>query len=284
MNDKSGIKFVGIPSISIVIVSDATGSTALQMVRSALVQFGDVDAEIIRHAHVNSSRRILSVVEEAAKKKSLIVHTIVSSDLRHQLLQQSRLLGVDAMDLMGPVLDRLSIHFHRPPIEEPGLYKQWDEGRTREIAAVEFTFRHDDGRKPEDLPSAEIVLVGISRSIKTPIALYLSYHGWFTANIPLILEVDPPTELFSVPREKVFCLTMVESRFIELRQARAAAANLPQSSYVSPEYIRKEISYSRRLCLEHGWQLIDTTGKSVEEASGEIIGLMPESEKKSILQ
>lgn len=252
------------------------------MVRSALAQFGDVTAEILKRTQVNTRQRVLLVMKEAAGKKSLILHTIVSSDLRNFLLQQSRLAGVDAMDLMGPVIDRLSVHLHRPPMKEPGLYKRLAEGETREIAAVEFAFRHDDGRKPEDLPSAEIVLIGISRSMKTPITLYLSFHGWFTANVPLILEVDPPTELFSVPREKVFCLTMAESRLLELRQARAWAINLPQGSYLSMEYIRREIMYSQKLCRDHGWQLIDTTGKSVEEAAREILVLIPASDNKSI--
>jgi regulator of PEP synthase PpsR (kinase-PPPase family) len=252
------------------------------MVRSALVQFGEAGAEIIQRAHVNTPQRVLLIVEEAARRKSLILHTIVSSDLRHHMLQEARRAGVDAMDLMGPVLDRLSVHLHRPPIEEAGLYKHLAEGKTREIAAVEFAFRHDDGRKTEDLPAAEIVLVGISRSMKTPITLYLSYHGWFTANVPLILEVEPPSELFSLPSEKVFCLTMAENRLMELRQTRATATSLPQGTYLSPEYIRNEIAYSRKLCRDHGWQLIDTTGKSVEEAAREILALMPAADKKSI--
>jgi hypothetical protein len=269
------------PRIAIFIVSDATGATALQMVRSALVQFGDIGAETVRRAHVNTPERIKAVVEEAAREKSLIVHTIVSSDLRRILLQESRLAGVDAMDLMGPLLDRLSVHLKRPPIEEPGLYKHLTEGKTREIAAVEFAFRHDDGRKTEDLPDAEIVLIGISRSMKTPVSLYLSYHGWFAANVPLIMEVGPPSEIFLVPREKVFCLTMAESRLLELRQSRASATNLPRGDYLSPEYIRKEMLFAKKLCRDHGWQVIDTTGKSVEETAREILGLMPKVDAQS---
>jgi [pyruvate, water dikinase]-phosphate phosphotransferase / [pyruvate, water dikinase] kinase len=282
MNDNPETKNAGTSSISIFIVSDATGGTALRMVRSALVQFGDMGVELIQHTHVNTPQRVQTVVDEATRKKSLILHTIVSSDLRRLMLQQSRLAGIDAMDLMGPVLDRLSVFLNRPPIEEPGLYKHLAEGKSREIAAVEFAFRHDDGRKPEDLPSAEIVLVGISRSLKTPTTLYLAYHGWFTANVPLILEVQPPYELFSVPSEKVFCLVMAESRLLELRQTRASATNLPHGSYVLPEYIRDEISYAKKLCRDYKWQLIDTTGKSIEEIAREILELRPELEKKPL--
>jgi regulator of PEP synthase PpsR (kinase-PPPase family) len=275
-------KAAGVPQVSIFIVSDATGGTALRMVRSALVQFGDMNVELIQRTHINTPQRLQAVVEEAASKKSLILHTIVSSDLRRFMLQQSRLAGIDAMDLMGPVLDRLSVFFNRPPIEEAGLYKHLAEGKTREIAAVEFAFRHDDGRKPEDLPYAEIVLVGVSRSLKTPTTLYLAYHGWFTANMPIILEVPVPDELFSVPHEKVFCLVMAESRLLELRRTRASAITLPQSNYISPEYVRNELSYAKKLCRDHDWQLIDTTGKSIEEIAREILALMPASEKKSL--
>jgi regulator of PEP synthase PpsR (kinase-PPPase family) len=275
-------KTTGASPVSIFIVSDATGGTALRMVRSALVQFGDMGVELIQRTHVNTPQRVQTVVEEAARKRSLIVHTIVSSDLRNLILQQSRLAGVDAMDLMGPVLDRLSVFLDRPPIEEAGLYKHLAEGKTREIAAVEFAFRHDDGRKPEDLPYAEIVLVGVSRSLKTPTTLYLAYHGWFTANVPIILEVPVSEELFSVPHEKVFCLVMAESRLLELRRTRASSISLPQSSYISPEYVRDEILYAKKLCRDHAWQLIDTTGKSIEEIAREILALMPATEKKSL--
>jgi [pyruvate, water dikinase]-phosphate phosphotransferase / [pyruvate, water dikinase] kinase len=268
--------------VLVFIVSDATGGTALRMVRSALVQFGDTGVELIQRTHVNTPQRLQAVVEEAARKKSLIVHTIVSSDLRNRMLQQSRLAGVDAMDLMGPLLDRLSVFLDRPPIEEAGLYKHLAEGKTREIAAVEFAFRHDDGRKPEDLPYAEIVLVGVSRSLKTPTTLYLAYHGWFTANVPIILEVPVPDELFSVPHEKVFCLVMAESRLLELRRTRASAITLPQSTYILPEYVRDEILYAKKLCRDHNWQLIDTTGKSIEEIAREVMALIPSSEKKSL--
>jgi hypothetical protein len=268
--------------ISIFIVSDATGDTALQVVSSALVQFCDTNVEIIQRPHINTIQRVRDVLAEAAQKKSLILHTIVSSELRHFILQESRLSNVDSMDILGPVLDRLSAHLKCVPTEEPGLYKHLAEGKTREIAAVEFAFKHDDGRRPEDLPSAEIVLVGISRSMKTPTMLYLAYHGWFTANIPLVLEVPVPEELFSVPSEKVFCLVMSESRLLELRNTRATVTKLPQKNYISPEYIDKEISYAKKLCRDHNWQLIDTTGKSVEEVAKEILSLIPVSDKTSI--
>jgi regulator of PEP synthase PpsR (kinase-PPPase family) len=262
---------------SIFIVSDATGKTALRVVRSALVQFEDAPVEIIERGMVNTEERIHAVVDEAAYAKALILHTLVSSDLRRLMLLQSRLLGVDAMDLMGPMLERLSEFFKQAPKEEPGLYKHLAEGKTREIEAVDFAFHHDDGQGADDLDKAEVVLVGVSRSMKTPTMLYLAYHGWFAANVPLILELQPPQQLLKLPKEKVFCLISDESRLLTMRNTRARAYNLPPSPYTSPEYIRTELAYARMVCRDNNWRVIETAGKSIEEITREIIELLPQN-------
>jgi regulator of PEP synthase PpsR (kinase-PPPase family) len=259
------------PRLSIFIVSDATGGTALRVVRSALVQFSDARVNLVERGQVNTEQRIRAIVQEAAQAKALILHTLVSSDLRRLMLQQSRLLGVDAMDLMGPVLDRLSVFLKQTPKEEPGLYKHLTEGKTREIEAVDFAFHHDDGQGVDDLDKAEVVLVGVSRSMKTPTMLYLAYHGWFAANVPLILEIPPPPQLLSLPKEKVFCLVSDENHLLTMRKSRARAYNLPQSPYTSPEYIRTELAYARMVCRDNNWRVIETAGKSIEEITREII-------------
>ncbi len=259
------------PPLSIFIVSDATGGTALRVVRSALVQFGPVDVVLVERGHANTPGRISDIVKEAAEAKALILHTLVSSSLRSLMLRESRLLGVDAMDLMGPVLDRLSVFLKLTPKEEPGLYKHLAEGKSREIEAVDFAFRHDDGQGVDDLEKAEVVLVGVSRSMKTPTMLYLAYHGWFAANVPLILEIPPPPQLLALPKEKVFCLISDENHLLIMRSSRVKAYNLPPSPYTSPEYIRTELSYARMVCRDNNWRIIETSGKSIEEITREII-------------
>jgi len=259
---------------SIFIVSDATGGTALRVVRSALVQFDGAQINLIERGQVNTPQRICAIVQEAAKEKALILHTLVSSDLRSLMLQQSRLMGVDAMDLMGPVLDRLTVFLKLSPKEEPGIYQHLAEGKTREIEAVDFAFHHDDGQGADDLKKAEVVLVGVSRSMKTPTMLYLAYHGWFAANVPLILEIPPPQQLLEVSKEKVFCLISDERQLLTMRNSRVKAYDLPPSPYTSPEYIRTELSYARMVCRENNWRTIETAGKSIEEITREIIGLL----------
>jgi [pyruvate, water dikinase]-phosphate phosphotransferase / [pyruvate, water dikinase] kinase len=260
--------------LSILIVSDATGGTAMRLVRSALVQFSGARVNLIERGQTNTPERISAIVQEAAKEKALILHTLVSSDLRGLMLQQSRLLGVDSMDIMGPVLDRLSVFLKLKPKEEPGIYSHLGEGKTREIEAVDFAFHHDDGQGVDDIDKAEVVLVGVSRSMKTPTMLYLAYHGWFAANVPLILEIPPPPPLLAIPKEKVFCLISDEGHLLTTRSSRARIYDLPPSPYTSPEYIRTELSYARMICRDNHWRLIETAGKSIEEITREIIELL----------
>ncbi|HEX7509711.1 MAG TPA: pyruvate, water dikinase regulatory protein [Chitinivibrionales bacterium] len=258
----------------IFIVSDATGETARRLVQAALIQFGNGRATLIGRTRVATGRQVRAIVKEAWEKKALIIHTLAASNLRQSMQRESRLLRVDAMDIMGPVLDRLSIFLKMLPKEAPGLYKHLNEGKTRVIAAVGFAFHHDDGQGMEDLSQAEVVIVGVSRSMKTPAMLYLAYHGWFAANVPLIKEISLPSELLALPPKKVFCLIPSETWLYEVRKTRSEVYGLPPSSYISPEYIRDELAFARRQCSETGWRMIETSGKSIEEIAQEIIGLL----------
>lgn len=264
--------------LTILVVSDATGETAERIVRSALVQFKNAPAEVVRRGHVRTLTQVRAVAREAAERRALILHTLVSNKLRRSMLAESRRRGVDAMDLMGPVLDRLASHLQLTPREKPGLFKQLKEYKSREIEAVEFAFQHDDGQHPQGLKRAEVVLVGISRTMKTPTTLYLAYRRWFAANVPLIPEVQPPAELLAVPAERVFCLFMSPLRLQELRSTRADIFGIPAEPYTSLERIREELRFARDLCDQRGWQQIDATGKSVEEVVREILALLPNEE------
>jgi regulator of PEP synthase PpsR (kinase-PPPase family) len=260
--------------LTILVVSDATGETAERMVRSALVQFANAETTIIQRGQIRTGKQVRAVVQEAESHSAIILHTLVSDELRDLMLAQARKRGVDAMDLMGPVLDRLARHLKLTPQEKPGLFKQLVDAKSREIEAVEFAFRHDDGVRADELDQAEVVLVGVSRTMKTPTMLYLAYHGWFAANVPLILEVAPPKILDVLPAEHVFCLDMDLDRLQELRYARAIATKIPEEPYASADHIRHEVLVARQLCIGHHWRMIDVSGKSVEEVAREIIVLL----------
>jgi len=267
-------------TLTVFVVSDATGETAERLSRAALIQFGDAPVRLVRHGKVRTLEQIRAVVQEASGGDSIILHTLVSDELRRQMLAESRLHGVDALDAIGAVLERIATHLHLTPREKPGLFKQLTEAKTREIEAVAFAFRHDDGQNADGLDRAEVVLVGASRTKKTPTMLYLAYRGWFAANVPIVLGVDLPKVLHAVRRQRIFCLTMNAGQLRELRCVRAGGERIPSEPYTSLEYIRKELLHSRQLCLEHGWQHIDVTSKSVEEVSREIIALLPGQEPR----
>jgi len=257
------------------VVSDATGETAERVVRSALVQFESAETTVVRRGHVRTEEQVRQVVAEAAGMQAVILHTLVSDDLRRCMLAETRRQAVDSMDLMGPILDRLALHLHLTPREMPGLFKQLGEARQREIEAVEFAFRHDDGQRVEGLPQAEVVLVGASRTMKTPTTLYLAYRGWFAANVPLVPEMPVPATLESFPASRVFCLLLTPNRLLELRHARASYLEMPNEGYATLAAVRRDLRHSQQLAREYGWHTIDATGKSVEEIAQEIVTLLP---------
>jgi [pyruvate, water dikinase]-phosphate phosphotransferase / [pyruvate, water dikinase] kinase len=266
--------------LTIYVVSDATGETAERVVRSGLTQFEGAETTettILRRGGVRTREQIAQVVAEAAGKPSLILHTLVSDDLRRSILAEARRHGVDSMDLMGPLLDRLATHLHRSPREMPGLFRQLGEVRLREVEAVEFAFHHDDGQRAEDLGRAEVVLVGASRTMKTPTMLYLAYRGWFAANVPLVPEIPLPPPLLAVPASRVFCLMQTANRLLELRHTRASYLDLPDEGYATLASVQRDLRYSQRLAREFGWHTVDATGKSVEELAQEIVTLLPKT-------
>ena len=262
--------------LTVFVVSDATGNTAQRMMRAALVQFQDAPVRLIRRAHVQKPRQVHQVVHEARDGSSIIIHTLVSDELRRVMRAESRLHGVDALDIMGPILERLSVHLKIVPQEKPGLFQDLTEAKTREIEAVSFAFRHDDGQNTQDLERAEVVLVGVSRAMKTPTMLYMAYRGWFAANVPLVPGLPPPDALRAVPSDRVFCLVMAPERLQQLRRVRAEEESIPLQPYTSLEQIRMELSYVEELCRKHQWHRIDATGKSVEEVAREIIEWLEE--------
>jgi len=262
--------------LTVFVVSDATGETVERMARSALVQFEDAEVSVIRRAQVTTPDQVRAVMQEAAAGDSIVVYTLVSDDLRRLMLAEARLRGVDSLDVLGPLLERLAIHLRLTSRQKPGLFKQLAEAKTREIRAVAFAFKHDDGQNVEDLHRAEVVLVGPSRTMKTPVMLYLAYRGWLAANVPLVPELAVPKPLLSAPAERVFCLGLQPEELRDRRLVRATEEGIPREPYASLPQIRKECRYAEWLCREHGWRQIDVTGKAVEEVAREIITLLRE--------
>ena len=174
------------------VVSDGTGGTAKQALRAALVQFEHTKVQIHIRPDVRSEQQVEEIIFEAYLKQGLLIHTLVSKKLRHLILDQGRLHELLTIDLMGPLLAQLSSHFENLPSEKPGIYNKLNRAYFQRIEAVEFTLRHDDGQHVDELESADIVLLGVSRTFKTPLSVYMAYRGWRVANVPIILNIPVP--------------------------------------------------------------------------------------------
>lgn len=258
----------------IFVVSDGTGGTAERALSAAMTQFEETGIVIEIRAGVRSEENITRVIEETAAVKGIIVHTLVSNELREFLLRTARLHNVESIDLMGPLLSRLSHQFSVRPTEKPGLFRQLNEDYFRRIETMEFALKHDDGQRIHELKQAEIVLVGVSRTFKTPLSVYLAFKKWFVANVPIIMGVEPPPILSEIPPERVFGLTMETRRLASLRKAREKYLDGATGEYANLDYVRREVIYALQIFdRPPKWQVINVTGKPIEEFAAEIIAL-----------
>lgn len=259
------------------VVSDGTGGTAERALNAALTQFQGVKIEIEVRPAVRTEKQVRDAVEKAAQVGGFIVHTMVSNELRRVMLRTGRLHNVETIDLMGPLLSRLSHQLDVSPVEKPGLFQQLNEDYFRRIETMEFAFRHDDGQHIEDVPHAEIVIVGVSRTFKTPLSVYLAFKRWLVANVPIVLDIEPPPILSELPPGHVVGLTSNVDSLAVLRRVRLRYLGGVPTEYADLEYVRREVIYALRIFESHKWPIIDVTGKPIEEIASEIVSLIRHS-------
>ncbi len=258
------------------LTSDATGETAARIADAALSQFERRDVVVIRRPQVRSDEQIHAVVTEAQAVHGTILHTLVSSATRTRMVELTRLLGVPAIDLIGPLLAHLETFFGSSPKAKPGLLHQMDEGYLQRIEAVQFTVQHDDGRNIQTLHQSDIVLVGVSRTGKTPLSMYIAQYGWKVANVPIVFGVPPPKELFAISPAKVVGLTISPDKLQMVRSARAKKFGHLDLSYATVEGIAQEMEYCRSLfAANRGWRLLDVTTRAIEEVAADILSALP---------
>lgn len=256
------------------VVSDSTGRTAEQALNAALVQFEGAEVETIVRPGVRSKIQVMKVVEEAKLQKAFIVHTLVSDEIRSLMLATARRLNVDTIDLMGPFLLRLSLQFANVPSEKPGLFNEVNRDYFQRIEAMEYTFRHDDGLRTHELDKADIILVGVSRTFKTPLSIYLAFKGWLVANIPIVYKSKMPETLNTVDPKKVFGLTTYPTRLTQLRKARHEHLGGATGDYATFEHVTRELRYAHRIFHMHPkWAVINVTSKAIEEIASEILSV-----------
>ena len=259
----------------IFVTSDGSGRTAEQALKASLAQFPGAEIEIIIRSKVRTKKRVDEVVNEAAEAKGFIVHTIVTDLIREHLVKLCRDFNIEAIDLMGPLIARLSETLATTPTEKPGLFGRLNKSYFRRIESMEFAIRHDDGQRTEDLDKAEIVLLGVSRTFKTPLSIYFAFKGWFVANVPITLEQKPPEILQSLPSERIFCLDTNARQLAGLRQARHEYLKGVTMDYADQEFVRIELMHARQFYAKNPkWSIVNVTNKPIEEIASEILTIM----------
>ena len=271
------------PPLCVFILSDATGDTASRVVRAALKQFVGGEVEIKRFPNVLHLSEVRSIVKEATQRTTLVAHTFAATPLRKIVEEECHALGIKTLDLLGPLLNSLESFLKAKPQETPGLLHRIDEAYFRRIDAVEFAVMHDDGKHMEGLRHADFVLLGLSRTGKTPLSVYLALEGWRVGNVPLIHEQPLPREVTDLPKSQVAGLVLDPRRLADVRRSRLEYLAPGQvMDYDDEEVVREEVAWSRRLFTKHGIRFIDVTEKAIEESAHQILALVaPSRERQS---
>lgn len=259
---------------TIYILSDGTGETASTMIRAVLVQYSDIAINIVRCKNVRTEEQIDSLVEDVASRQGLVVFTMVSPQMSRKVIESCGQKGIAAVDLMGPLLKVLDQYFGRSEAgHTAGLLRAVDDQYFKRIEAIEYTVKHDDGKTVTDLDQADIVLVGISRTSKTPLSIFLSHKGWKVANIPLVLNQPPPEALFKIDQRRIVGLTIDPSSLTRIRKKRLEKFGQdPGGEYATMAHIQAEIEFAKQLFKQNRrWPVFDVTDRALEETAAEIV-------------
>ena len=258
----------------IFVVSDATGATAEHVLRAALAQFEAEDVKVERRPEVRTIEQIGQIVDEARQTGAMLVHTLASTDLRRAIYLRATEQRVHSVDLLGNVLSDLSRFLGASPGGVPGGLHRFDEGYYRRTDALTFVVKHDDGLALDDLGRAEIIIVGVSRTSKTPLSIYPAVRGYFVANVPILPAVDPPGELFKIDQRKVVALRMDPNRLCHIRQQRLRSfRDDARQAYTDPRLVQQEVAYADDIFQRASWPVVDMTLKSLEEVAVEVVSL-----------
>lgn len=257
----------------IYVVSDATGETAERIIRAALSQFHKDEVLVQRLCRIQNEADIHLAMSVVVREPGMIAYTLVDSQLSEVVAKLAEEKGFYAVDLLSGLIFSLSQFLDAPSVGLPGLLHTIDTDYFKRMEAVNFTVNHDDGQELRNLHKADLVLVGASRSSKTPLAMYLAHKGYKVANVPLVMGIDPPEELFQINQEKIVGLLLDPRRLVEIRASRLLnMRQSPRGSYADYQHVEDEINFCRKLYRRNReWMVIDVTNKSVEESSSEIM-------------
>jgi len=253
-------------------ISDSSGETAEAVARAVLVQFQPGRASIYRLPQVRSCQQLAGLVREVSHGNAVIAYTLVLPEYRETLEKEARKFNIPTVDLLGPLITRISSLTGTAPMSQPGRLHLLDETYFRRIEAVDFAIRFDDGKNPDGITQADVVLTGVSRTSKTPNCMYLAHHyGLKAANVPIVSGVEPPLALFQINPRKIVGLHIDPYLLQDIRTTRAQILGMPSSTdYADPDRIRQEVRQAKKLFRELKCHVIDVSAKAIEETSSEI--------------
>ncbi len=256
------------------LVSDASGETLTMISKAATVQYACIRA--INHVHplVRTRRQVAEAIAQIEANPGIVLYTVVNADLGRELEAACQRLGLPCIAVLDPVLKAFGAYLGTAATPVVAGQHVLDADYFRRVDAMHFTMMHDDGQQTETLDKADIILVGVSRTSKTPTAIYLANRGFSTANVSLVPDIPPPATLLSATSPLIVGLVTSPERLAEIRRNRVLAFNDRRlQDYVDMDLIVGEIAYTKRLCARHGWPIIDVTRRSIEETAAAIIRL-----------
>lgn len=251
------------------ILSDSTGETAEKVVRAALLQFPGSGTQIRLHTRVRSLEGARAILERSAADHALVLFTVVAPEMREFIHQSSYELKVDAVDLIGSLIAKIGSFLEQKPINLPSAMLPLSDEYFRRIESVEFAVKSDDGREPRNFRKADLLLLGVSRTSKTPLSTLLAQRGLKVANYPIVLGVEPPPEVDEAPQDCCVGLTIALEQLVQIRRARLKQLGMPvDTNYGLRDHVREELEFAQSIFSKHPtWPVIDVTGRAIEETA-----------------
>ncbi|RBP45510.1 pyruvate, water dikinase regulatory protein [Garciella nitratireducens] len=262
-------------SAKIFVLSDSLGDTAELVAKAAAVQFNSNANKIIKFPFVIEREQIDEVIEQATQEKCVIAFTIVNTNLKNYLIEHAKKNNIPAVDIMGPLLQAIQEVTHKNPKGKAGLNRQLDEDYYKKIEAIEFAVKYDDGKDPRGVKRADVVLIGVSRTSKTPLSMYLAHRNLKVANIPIVPEVEPPKEIFEISSKKIIGLTTDPTILNQIRKERLKSLGLDSNAnYASINRILSELDYAEGIMKKIGCPVINVSNRAVEETAAIILKII----------
>jgi [pyruvate, water dikinase]-phosphate phosphotransferase / [pyruvate, water dikinase] kinase len=264
----------------IYVISDALGETAEFVGRAAAAQFYGIKTRIRRVPYLRDEAHLEDILEEAVAEQAILVYTLVLKDLRDLLERRAKERGLRTIDILGPLIGALSEQTGLEPTHTPNIIHRLDEQYFRKVEAIEFAVKYDDGKDSRGVLYADVVLIGVSRTSKTPLSMYLAHKGLKAANIPLVPEVSPPDEIYAISPRKIIGLTLRPELLNQIRTERLKTLGLGASAdYANLERIMQELEYARGIMKRIGCPVVDATGKAVEETASIVLEILFKGER-----